>query len=86
MSTLPTSDRDNKRVTFGKLEGKTYAEAYDNRTFVRWVLSVKYATRKLKDIQEYFEDREGVQAPIPVRQYISPNAEYMGNPKEGYMA
>jgi len=52
-----------KLVTFGKHKGKTFAEAYAMKHYVKWVLDVENATGRLRELQEYFADNEGIVLP-----------------------
>jgi len=61
---------DMKRVTFGKHTGKTFAQAYTLRHYVKWVLDLENAFGRLRELQEYFVDNEGiVLPPAPKKMY-----------------
>jgi len=50
-------------LTFGKYKGLTYAKAYKIKYYVKWVLSVKGATERMRNLQEYFTGLEGIVLP-----------------------
>ena len=60
---MSTPARDKQRLTFGKYKGITYAKAYTIKYYVKWVLSVKDATGRMRNLQEYFACLEGIVLP-----------------------
>jgi hypothetical protein len=59
-----------KLVTFGKHKGKNFAQACTLKHYVKWVLDVENATGRLRELQEYFADNEGiVLPPVPKKMY-----------------
>ena len=50
----------NRRMRFGKHEGKTFAKVYNKkRYYVLWVLCLEAASGPMLDLQRYFAAREG---------------------------
>ncbi len=60
---MSTPAMDKQRLTFGKYIGMTYAKAYTIKYYVKWVLSVKDATGRMRNLQEYFAGLEGIVLP-----------------------
>ncbi len=61
---------DKKRVTFGNHKGKTFAQVYTMKHYVKRVLNVVNAAGKLRELQEYFAENEGiVLPPAPKKMY-----------------
>ena len=70
---------DKKRVTFGKHKGKTFAHVYTMKHYVKWVLDVVNATGKLRELQEYFAENEGiVLPPAPKKMYKTEPPWFVG--------
>ncbi len=56
----------NRRVRFGRHEGKTFANVYNkHRYYVLWVVWLEDASGPMLDLQRYFAAREGRPPPTP---------------------